>query len=214
VLAWDQEKGEFMKFGSNGTVAREEIEAEASSSSISHFPSAASKTPCTTGSCNGRWLAYVVFDIIYLNCETTERRCEILSSIFTNSDGVFQNSLSEIKRNDCDVAFLRGIDEDISDSALSLSLSTANTEEAIASLNLSPQKGDITGVPLYLRKQILQKVVTVCENRVQFVKCKVISGSESSERRQSAIEDYFFEASTAGEEGLVIKVGAIQFKFN
>ncbi len=71
-------------------------------------------------------------------------------------------------------------------------------------LNISPSSGEISHLPLAVRRRILMNIIEIEQHRVELVPCRFVTSSDSQERK-SAIEDYFNEITLAGKEGLVIK---------
>ena len=64
--------------------------------------------------------------------------------------------------------------------------------------------GEITNLPLVVRRNILQRLVHPLPNRVSIVPGRVVSSTDASVRKEQ-IEAYFNEITLSGEEGLVIK---------
>ena len=64
--------------------------------------------------------------------------------------------------------------------------------------------GEITNLPLVVRRSILTKVVAPIPNRVDIVPSRIVTTQDTALRKEQ-IESYFNELTLAGEEGLVIK---------
>lgn len=64
--------------------------------------------------------------------------------------------------------------------------------------------GEITNLPLVVRRSILGKVIAPIPNRVDIVPSRVVTAQDRALRMEQ-IEAYFNEVTLAGEEGLVIK---------
>lgn len=64
--------------------------------------------------------------------------------------------------------------------------------------------GEITNLPLIVRRAILAKVISPIPNRVDIVPSRIVTAQDTALRKEQ-IEAYFNEVTLAGEEGLVIK---------
>jgi hypothetical protein len=64
--------------------------------------------------------------------------------------------------------------------------------------------GEITNLPLVVRRAILTKVISPIPNRVDIVPGRIVTAQDTALRMEQ-IEAYFNEVTLAGEEGLVIK---------
>jgi hypothetical protein len=64
--------------------------------------------------------------------------------------------------------------------------------------------GEITNLPLIVRRAILVKVISPIPNRVDIVPSRIVTAQDTALRMEQ-IEAYFNEVTLAGEEGLVIK---------
>lgn len=64
--------------------------------------------------------------------------------------------------------------------------------------------GEITNLPLIVRRAILSKVLSPIPNRVDIVPSRIVTAQDTNMRKEQ-IEAYFNEVTLAGEEGLVIK---------
>ena len=64
--------------------------------------------------------------------------------------------------------------------------------------------GEITNLPLIVRRNILTRVIHPIPNRVCIVPNRIVTSTDTSVRREQ-IESYFNEITLSGEEGLVIK---------
>lgn len=64
--------------------------------------------------------------------------------------------------------------------------------------------GEITNLPLVVRRAILSKVISPIPTRVDIVPSRIVTAQDTALRMEQ-IEAYFNEVTLAGEEGLVIK---------
>jgi DNA ligase-4 len=64
--------------------------------------------------------------------------------------------------------------------------------------------GEISHLPLAVRRRILMSIIEEEQNRVELVPCRYVTSTDAQERK-AVIEDYFNEITLAGKEGLVIK---------
>ncbi len=71
-------------------------------------------------------------------------------------------------------------------------------------LSTSGISGEISHLPLIIRRKILEKILVVETNRVEMIPCQYITTNDPIQRK-SAIEKYFNEIIVSGKEGLVIK---------
>lgn len=71
---------------------------------------------------------------------------------------------------------------------------------------VSANGGEITNLPLLVRRRILSKILShPVPGRVEIVPSRVVSNTTDPALRKEQIEAYFNEITLAGEEGLVIK---------
>lgn len=64
--------------------------------------------------------------------------------------------------------------------------------------------GEISNLPLIVRRKILDKILVPEKDRVEIVPSKLVTSEDITERK-AALENYFNEVVGAGKEGLVVK---------
>lgn len=83
------------------------------------------------------------------------------------------------------------------------SLFSASAESAEAAASLS--EGSVMHLPLWVRRQLLSKVLLTQENRIEIVRHEEVF-TLALDERLSRLEGFYHRSSMAGEEGLVVKV--------
>lgn len=65
--------------------------------------------------------------------------------------------------------------------------------------------GEISHLPLVVRREVLKRVVLPLPHRFELIHCRYVYDTLDEKKRRGKIEEYFNEVTLAGEEGLVVK---------
>lgn len=208
VLAWNNTTQQFLPFGNNKTIANKEKEEYDCYFASSHNSSSATddsedikKVPEKYLAGLDTWMMFVVFDIIYLKDDNSLpliEQCISDANQLMLSNGLSMNVSSKSSKN---------ITNEIK----------GNTVESSDS-GIRPVDGDISKLPLIIRRKILDSIVTYKSNRVELVPHKYVFNNDSANLTQTSSSSktavnmrldelvrYFNKTVDNMQEGLVVK---------
>lgn len=177
VCSMNRETKLFLPFGTNRTVSKAENE----------FGVNFSKSDTTWYKRLNAWMIYVIFDILFLSGNNSEKLIElsILQCGFTVEE------VLKMKSKHFQDYFTTGI--------------SSSSKGYAQPASFSRLSGDLTYLPLVVRRKLLESLIEPEQYRVEFTPCRYVLSQEKEERIKE-IENYFHHVVLLGKrEGLILK---------